>query len=646
MSFCNFFCLFNKFRNHLLQGVFLVSFKKWFFIENRINTICVRSFMLIVSLFATSILAGPPPTRAKLDSDKNTLLGNTGSNLLVASQRPEGISDSDWGVLESVDSWQDIAYKLESGLGNCTDYKKTTTQSIGTITSISEDLTKMEQCEKVMRILKIKPQKEGDKSGCEAAKEKFDEAKEEANTKCSQLKSGNMGACFAIMRSCQDCPEEGGKKCAKLPSGAKCPQLAGNDLEELKEEIEDGKTALEDLESDIKDLQDQILEKKGELAEAKKNHDEDLNTLQNELQETHDELETAVKENQVSIDESLQKAIDTVQAEISKSLKLQHAFSNEIAKAERTRREAKQKLYEKCRHTAAGRLAAYRQYRRRAIREGRYGNKGVRKMMGKVRVSFTKQDNIRYQGYYSGCISESAPLFNSIEEDYQTTMTLIEQQKEQMIAQYQSLQAQAQQLNNKALQKKNKDVQNFAEDTLKALHRHDTDKNQRIKQYRSESQQLNMALMTLKEQLQGKQGQLDAVNSRQGFNSRLKHSLKKKGVSSGDSSQEETNVAEAQSALENFRDTVEPVYDECCAGIELTLSSREKDDIKSYKKARQAEMKKKMLKDKWENAKNKDCTSFKSTFKSIYSTVRFEDYTHEVNRDKMRRKMDMRHGSH
>ena len=499
-------------------------------------------------------------------------------------------------------------------------------------------------CNKVVQKCGVKPKKEGDKSGCEAAKEKFDEAKKEANTKCGQLKSGDTGKCLAIMRSCQDCPEEGGKKCAKLPSSAKCPQLAGDDLEELKEEIEDGKTTIEDLESDIKDLRDEMLEKQGELAEAKQTYEEDLNTLKNELQETHDDLETAVKENQVEIDGNLQKAINAVRGEISKSLKLQHAFTNEIAKAERTRRESKQKIYEKCRHTAGARLAAYRQYRRRAIREGRYGNKGVRKMMGKVRVSFTKQDNIRYQGYYSSCLSESAPLLASVEEDYQTSMTMIEQKKEEMIAQYQALQAQSNQLNNQAFQSKNRDVQNFAQGTQKALETYDANKGQRIKQYKGEQQQLSMALSALQKQLQEKEGQLDAVNSRQGLNSRLKQSLKKKGVSSEDSSQEETNVAEAQSALANFRDTVEPAYVECCEKpIALTPTTEESEKME---KKNTKELTQDQLKKKWEDAKNEDCTSFQSAFKSIYSTLKFENYTHGVNRDKMKRKMDMEHGSY
>ena len=482
---------------------------------------------------------------------------------------------------------------------------------------------------------------EGSKSGCEGVKEKFDEAKEEANEKCSQIKSSNITRCMAIMRSCEDCPDEEGKKCARLPSGAKCPQLAGEDLEELKEEIKDGKETKKELEEDLKDLRDDALDKQGELAEAKQQYEEDLNTLQTDLQKAQDDLTMDVKERQGKIDESLSKAISSVQGELAKSLKLQNAFINEIAKAERTKRETTQKIYNKCRHTANARLAAYRQYRRRAISEGRYGNTGVRKLMGKIRISFTKRDNLRYQSYYSGCLAESAPLLAAVEEDYRTTLTVIEQKKQEMLAQYKALQAQLQQLNNQAYQKKSRFVQEFAQNTDKALSKFDADRVQRIRQYKSESGQLNMALTSLDREIQGKEGELESVASRQGFNSHLVQNLKKKGVSSKED-KAEVNVAEAQAALINFRDSVIKVYDECCATLSLTVTTtNENNGTTSADTEKEPTVP--QLNEKWKKA-SADCKSFQSDFNSIYSNIKFEDYRHDEIRKRMRRKMD--YGSH
>ena len=609
----------------LLRDLFFVFVKKWFCRSNKLYSL---QFLTIGFL---TMIAFPPEGGTITPSQEQ----------IVELQQ---LKNKEGENIYKNGDWKKFARRVQNGQ-DCSALSIGGTTTVNGVTTVSEGAytaTDIRNCDSVAAILGIEPTKEGDKSGCEAAKETFDEAKKEANTKCSKF--GGIGKCFAVMRSCQDCPEEGGKRCARLPSGAKCPQFAGGDLEELKEEIEDGKTVKEELESDIKDLRDDIMEKEGELAEAKRTYEEDLNTLQSELQEANDEMEAAVKEKQTKIDDNLQKAISSVQGELSKSLKIQHAFINELAKAERTRREAKQKLYEKCRHTAGARLAAYRKYRRQAIREGRYGNTGVRKIMRKRRVSFTKQDNVRYQSYYSSCMSESAPLFASIEEDYRTTLKLIEQKKKEMLAEYKSLQAQVQQLNNQALQKKKQIIQDFAQNTSKALQKFQVGQAQRTKQYKSEEQQFHMALMGLQQQLTEKEGRLDTVNSRQGFNKRLKQSLKKKGVSSENSGEEETNVAEAQAALENFRDTVEPAYTECCEKtISLTLTSAEKEKMK---KKKSEEPDAKMLRAKWESASNEDCTSFQSAFKNIYSSLRFTDYKHEVNRKKMNRKMKQKHGSH
>ena len=603
-----------------------MNIKKWFRKESKL-----QSLQLLIIGFLT-ILVFPleggefTPSPEQIEEIKQ-LKGSEGRDIYSNGQ------------------WRIFVRHVRNG-HSCSDLKigGTTITNIGVQTTTQGAYTPIDirNCDAVAAILGVEPQKAGDKSGCEAAKETFDEARKEARTKCSKF--GGIGKCFAVMRSCQDCPEEGGKKCARLPSGAKCPQFAGDDLEELKEEIEDGKTVKENLEDDIKDFRDDILEKQGELAEAKSLYEEDINTLQNELQEATDEMDAAVKDKQTSIDDELQKAISAVQAELSKSLKIQNAFINELAKAERTRRESKQKLYEKCRHTAGARLAAYRKYRRQAIREGRYGNTGVRKIMGKKRVSFTKQDNARYQSYYSTCMSESAPLFASIEEDYKTTLRLIEQKKEEMMAEYKSLQSQVQQLNNQALQKKNQTVQDFAQNTHKALKKFEMAQAQRTKQYKSEEQQLHMALMSLQQQLKEKEGQLEAVNSRQGFNKSLKQGLKKKGVSSEDSNEEETNVAEAQAALDIFKDTVEPAYNECCANL---VSFPKDEDKKNKKNKKSKKLDRTQINEIWKEATkdDKDCTAFQSDFKSIYSNLRFTDYTNKDNRKNIQRRIRQKHGS-
>ena len=73
------------------------------------------------------------------------------------------------------------------------------------------------------------------------------------------------------------------------------------------------------------------------------------------------------------------------------------------------------------------------------------------------------------------------------------------------------------------------------------------------------------------------------------------------------------------------------MYNECCVPL---VTFKEGEKAKEVTK-------------KWEAVKdNKDCTSFRSAFKSIYSGLKFENYTHQENQKKMKRKMDMEHGSH
>ena len=483
-------------------------------------------------------------------------------------------------------------------------------------------------CIDVTKICNITPKKVGDKSDCEEAVGEFKEAKKEANSKCSRLNSSDITQCMSIMRSCEDCPDEKkGKRCVTLPGRAKCPQLAGTDLEDLKEEIRDSKDAKKDLQQDIKELQDEIVEKQGELVTAEKEYKEDIHTLQSELQTNQEEMEREVKESQAEIDGNTQKAIDTVKGELSKSLKLQHSFVNGIAKVDRTRRDETAKIHRECRHTASAQLAAYRQYRRKAIRDGRYGNKGVRKVMGKARVSFTKQDNIRYRSYHSACLTENADRFKTIEENYRTAMRMIEQQKQQVLAQFKAMQAQVQQLNNQAYQQKNQIVQDFAKNTEKALKKFGANQARRTENYKGERGQLGRGLATLNAQLQKKQGELDAVTEQEGLHTAYMQSARQKGASSK-SSDGESRVQEAQHALVELPSTVRQAYTKCCAeNVVIDDSSSKAGDA-------------------WRTAAESDktiggCKPFLKDFNDAYnSSIKFEQYEHEENRKRMKRRMD------
>ena len=496
----------------------------------------------------------------------------------------------------------------------------------------TKDKEERDNCNKIIvqirnQCANLAPKKAGDKSDCEEAVKEFEEAKTEANSKCSRLNSSDITQCMSVMRSCEDCPDEKkGKRCVTLPGRAKCPQLAGTDLEDLKEEIRDSKDAKKDLQQDIKELQDEIVEKQGEIVTAEKEYKEDIHTLQSELQTNQEEMEREVKESQAKIDGGTQKAVDAVKGELSKSLKLQHSFVNGIAKVDRKRREDTAKIHRECRHKASAQLAAYRRYRRKAIREGRYGNKGVRKIMGKARVSFTKQDNIRYRSYHSACLTENADSFKAIEENYQTDMRMIEQQKQQVLAQFQAMQAQVQQLNNRAYQQKNQIVQDFAKNTEKALKKFGANQAQRTQNYKGERGQLGRSLATLNAQLQKKQGELGTVTEQEGLNTAYMQSARQKGASSK-SSDGESRVQEAQHALAELRDKIMPAYTKCCAE---NVNFGEETDKEKIRKI-------------WSEHDKTigGCKSVRDDFNDAYnSSIKFEDYKHEENRKRMKRRMD------
>ena len=511
---------------------------------------------------------------------------------------------------------------LESENETCnTKFPDVSNEGVDNTAQNKERELKREACEKRLDELKSiskctkLERKGGEESDCEEKADEFRKAKKEADKACSRIDSG-IGQCMAVMRSCEDCPDEKkGKRCVILPGRAKCPQLAGSDLEDLKEEIREGKEMQKELQQDIKELRDEIVEKEGEKVTAEKEYKEEIHTLQNDLQTAQEEMENEVKEQQAEIDGNLQKAVDGVKGELSKSLKIQHTFVNEIAKVERKRREDTAKIHRECRYKASAQLAAYRKHRRKAIRDGRYGNKGVRKVMGKARVSFTKQDNIRYRSYHSSCLSENADNFKAIEENHKTAMRMIEQQKQQVLASFKALQAQVQQLNNQAYQQKNTIVQEFAKNTDKALKKFQANQARRHQNYQAEMGQMARALSNLNAQLQRKQGELRTAKEREGLNTAYMQRARQKGASSK-TSDGESRVSEAQGALAELRDTAMPVYDKCCS------------------EGKDGESVLKIVGD--------DCNEFLDKFNTAFgSSIKFEGNKNKENRKSIDRAMDI-----
>ena len=441
-----------------------------------------------------------------------------------------------------------------------------------------EDKEKQKLCKWIQTKLGIDLEGGEKKTDCDKTYEEFKEAKKDAGKECGVF--GGLSKCREVIISCEDCPDGEGENCVKLPAGTKCPELAGEDLAALKEEKESAKDIKNDVEGEIKELKDKILEKNAELTEAKTTYDTKMAEMQNEVQSNYEELEREVKEKQGEIDGNLQKANSEVRGGLSKSLEQQHVLSNAIAKAERVRRDSTEKIYEECRRAAAAQLSGYRQRRRVAIRDGRYRNRGVGKMMRSARVSFAKRDNARYQGYYSNCVSRRASRFQSVEADYRTTITMIEQKKEQLMAQYRGLQGQIRQLTQQAFQQKQKLIQEFSKNTESALQKLAGQQMQRTKKYEEESRNLNHALMALQSDLQKKKGELKNLNSQQGFRSQTEQILKRKGVSSKDG--KEDKVSEARASFADFIDTIAPAFDKCCPNTDEKASQKCEEVTKKF----------------------------------------------------------------
>lgn len=275
-----------------------------------------------------------------------------------------------------------------------------------------------------------------------------------------------------------------------------CEGYSKEELNNLKEENKDYEQAKKDLEEDIAELESDMLEKKGEISTKDAEYQEDVTDLNNTLLDEKNQLDIELKEKKQKLDSSTQEKIDVIQKQLQNGLKTQHAFENALSDAEEKRISAIQGLMAKCRKEASERLSSYRAKRRSNIRRG-INKKPALKMLSRNRVSLKTIDSRRSKSYYDKCWKESKPLLKQVFANYKKTIRRIEQQKQQMLHEFNTLQKEATTLNQRAMQEKQTLVADYAKRTELKTTKFNNSHAARTRKYTQEKQDLTSEIVHL-----------------------------------------------------------------------------------------------------------------------------------------------------
>ena len=345
-----------------------------------------------------------------------------------------------------------------------------------------------------------------------------------------------------------------------IKNQALCPELADGVLEDMKEESEDYDKKITDIKDKIDTLKDDKGQLESELSEEKIAYTQDMEVLQAEEAGMKEEMEASLKAFKAETSAAVQKAMAQVQAEIGKTQQMQFELANAIEEAHRKYRDSRNKVYRECRLDSTKKLSDYRKRRKAAIRHGRFRQESIFEMLQQNRVSFAQKDDARYARYYSRCISQNKYLVQSYKEDLAGTLKKIDQQKQLIVSQFQSMQGQLEALGRQAGEKEQQAVQDYAAGLQKIVTKFAKQFHSRHRKYKEQSWLFGQKITKQDMEIMQTMGVLQETQNRFNHNKEMYSRLRAAGAPSEDKS---SQLAEASEGYRNLKSEWESAFESC-----------------------------------------------------------------------------------
>ena len=455
----------------------------------------------------------------------------------------------------------------------------------GNLSNKTECKAAREAARELTKCMQEQEYDKGNKTCKEEAKE-VKEALKDFREECSSF-VGSPLDCQRALDSCEQCDgalsgEVSGDDvdCVLIRNQGICPELASGHLKDLKEERKDYEKKIEELQKKLEDLKQERGRLEGELNDEKLQFQAEAEKMKREEEELRESLEEGLKSAKGEIDAAMKTAVAKARAEMEKTHQMQFELSNAIEAAHRKRRDSKQKVYSECKAKATERLSAYRNARRAAIRQGRFRKESIMQMLSQNRLTFADKDDIKFSRYYFSCLSQNKYLLQSIDEDLRVNLTKIDQQKQLIVRQLESLNRQAAALAAEADAKQKAVADDYVARLTKITHKSKRNLDSRVRVYNQKSGHLGNQISKKDEEIRHTAYVLQQTKMTKQHNQELYHNLRAAGGSEKDKSSELSDASRAQG---NLRDTLEPAVEAC--GCEKGCDYSESAECKTIKNA-------------------------------------------------------------
>lgn len=400
---------------------------------------------------------------------------------------------------------------------------------------------------------------------CREAARDLRSVTQDFNKSCGEL-GGDADSCIRSLKSCSECdnPSEGASlddiDCVSFRQTGICPELATGLLEDLKEEKEDFEEKTKDLEEKLEALKEDKSRLEAELSDEKLAFEADIEELRAKEEELKEELEVNFKSIKAEIKAAFEAARAKMLAEIDKSDQLQYQLSNSIEEAHRKYRRERQKIYKGCEIQAKEKLSEYRKARKTAIAEGRFRRESISQALSENRVTFAQKDDKKFSGYYTSCIKETRHLVDALREDLQFELRKIEQQKQMLIKQLESMKSQMQALANEAKAKEQTTVSDYITQLSKIAEKIQKGVDSRTNVYTQKSFQLGRQITRKAAEIMQTEAILRETQNKFNHNQEMRNRLRAAGASDEDKS---SQLADASSDHNNLIEEWDNAFQIC-----------------------------------------------------------------------------------
>lgn len=430
---------------------------------------------------------------------------------------------------------------------------------------VKERKEEAKEAEKKLKTCKETKGYTKDNEDCSDAAKDLKDVRQDFNDNCGEL-GGDADSCIRSLKSCSECDNPSGDisaedvDCVMIRQTGICPELATGFVEDLKEEKEDFEDKIKDLEEKLETLKEDRSKLDAELSDEKLAFEADIEELKTTEEELKEEMELNLKNIKGETKAAFQTARAKVLAEMDKADHLQYQLSNDIEEAHRKYRDGKKTVYRDCKIQAAEKLSEFRKARKAAIHQGRFRKESISQALSENRVTFSQKDDARFSRYYNTCIKQNKYIVDSLKEDLHFALKKIEQQKQMIIRQLESMKSQMQALANEASAKDQTVVQDYLTQMGKITEKFTKQVNSRTNVYIQKSAQLGKQITEKTMEIMQIEGILRETQYKFNHNQEMRNRLRSAGASDEDKS---SQLAEASSSHNNLIEEWDSVFQIC-----------------------------------------------------------------------------------